>query len=345
MLALSVGLIGCGDDEEEATPTPAATATPAPATATPPPAKPTITLSDLNWGSAHFGTQVAKLIIEEGYGYPVELQSGATIALFTATRSGDVDVFIEGWLQNQQAAYDEAMAAGDIELLSFMNDDNFQSLFVVPTYVIEGDAERGIDPMAPDLASIDDLPDYIDLFADPEAPGKGRIVTCVPGWECEIINAAQLVAYGLEDDYNVLSPGSQEALFASLTGAYDKGEAWLGYTWGPTWLSGKLDLTQLEEPPYDPAVWEENRGCAYPAVDLFVASHIDFRDKAPEVAEMFENWVMDTATLAEALAFMQETEGEAVDAAIWFIKNREDVWTTFVPADVAQKVRDAVADM
>ena len=107
--------------------------------------KPTIKISDLNWGSAHFQSEMAKIIIEKGYGYPAELVPGATIPLFQGLRTGDVDVFIEGWLQNQQEAYDAAMAAGEIELLGFINHDNWQSGFVVPTYVIKGDSARGIE--------------------------------------------------------------------------------------------------------------------------------------------------------------------------------------------------------
>ncbi len=42
---------------------------------------------------------------------------------------------------------------------------------------------------------------------------------------------------------------------------------------------------------------------------------------------------------------MDETGGEPIDAAEWFLKNREELWTKFVPDDVAQKVKDAVAGM
>ena len=207
-----------------------------------------------------------------------------------------------------------------------------------------GDPDRGIEPMAPDLKTVEDLkkPEIIELFADPEGPGKGRIITCVPGWECEIINADQLKAYGLDEYYNLVNPGSGDAMHAALYGAYQKGEPYITYEWGPEWVTGKLDLTVLEEPPYDEAVWNENHGCAYAAQDLFITAHKTFPEKAPELVEMFGKWKLDTKTLGQALAYMEDTGGEPFDAALDFIQNREDIWTTFVPEDVAKKVKEAV---
>ena len=60
---------------------------------------------------------------------------------------------------------------------------------------------------------------------------------------------------------------------------------------------------------------------------------------------MFKKWEMNTATLGEALAYMDESGGEPKDAAIWFLKEREALWTAFVPADIAEKVKAAVAGM
>jgi len=322
IIIVSMVLVGCGEKEKEP-----------------------IKISDLNWGSAHFQSELARIIIMHGYGYPVELIGGKTIALLQATRAGELDVFLEGWMQNQKEAYDEGIAAGDIIHLGILNNDNWQSCFVVPTYVIEGDSTRGIQPMAPDLKSVEDLkkPEMVELFADPEDPGKGAIITCVPGWECEKINMDQVKAYGLDEYYNLKSPGSSEALHAALYGAYEKGEPHLTYEWGPTWISGKLDLTRLEEPSYDEAVWEENHGCAYPPNELFIVGHKTLPDKAPELVEMFGKWKMDTKTLGQALAYMEENDAEPFDAAIWAIKEREDIWVSFVPADVAAKVKDAVA--
>ena len=304
-----------------------------------------IKLSDLNWGSAHFQSELARIIAIHGYGYPIELVGGKTIALLQAVRTGDIDVFIEGWKSNQQEAYDEAIAAGDIVDIGTINNDNWQSLFVVPAYVIKGDPARGIAPMAPDLKSVSDLanPEYKELFKNPENPDKGMIITCVPGWECEKINIDQLKAYGLEEHYDLVNPGSGDAMHAALYGAYEKGEPWITYEWGPEWITGKLDLIRLEEPPYDKAVWDDNHGCAYPSQELFIAGHKTFPERAPELVDMFGKWKLSTKTLGEALAYMEDTGGEPFDAAMWFIKEKESIWTTFVPSDVATKVKEAVA--
>jgi glycine betaine/proline transport system substrate-binding protein len=327
LLAITV-LPGCGQDAEPAE-------------------KPTIKLSELNWGSAQFQSQTAKIIIEKGYGYPVELIPGNTIVLLQGLRNNDLDIYLEGWLQNSQEAVDEAIAAGDIEMLGILNDDNWQSAFVIPGYVINGDAERGIEPMLPDLKTVQDLlsPEAMELFQNPENKSKGLIMNGPPGWECEIVLAEQVDAYGLADSYDTANAGSSDMLFASLQGAYDKGEPWLGYLWGPTWIAGALDLTLLEEPAYDKAVWDDNRACGWPSVDLFVAVHKDFPEKAPDVTAMLEKWQMDSATLEAVLAYMNENDYTAEQAAVWFLQNYEDLWTPFVPADVAAKVKTAAAGM
>jgi glycine betaine/proline transport system substrate-binding protein len=311
-------------------------------------AKPTIKVGDLNWGSGHFQAEALKIIIEEGYGYPVELVPGATIFMLQALQTGEVHIIPEIWLPNQQEAWDKAIASGNVLDMGRQESfANWQSLFVVPTYVIEGDSARGIEPMAPDLKSVFDLdqPQYKDLFKNPENPSKGGIYSCVPGWECEKVNIAQLAAYELDDDYDMLNPGSESGLFAALMGAYEKGEPHITYLWAPTWISGLLDLTLLEEPPYDETVWNANNGCGYPSADIGKAAYKELEEMAPDVMDMLEKWDLDDKTLGDADKYVSDTGGEYIDAAILFLKDNEDAWTKFVPADVAQKVRDAVAGM
>ena len=66
----------------------------------------------------------------------------------------------------------------------------------MPTYVIEGDPERGIEPMAPDLKSVLDLPDY---WAVPrsEDPSKGGLLVLRRHGVTELMMIDQ--TYGLDE--------------------------------------------------------------------------------------------------------------------------------------------------
>ena len=63
--------------------------------------------------------RIAAFIIEKGYGYPEsEMIPGETVALFAGLIRGDVDVSMEIWVENQQEAFDKAIAAGQVVDLS-----------------------------------------------------------------------------------------------------------------------------------------------------------------------------------------------------------------------------------
>ena len=129
-------------------------------------------------------------------------------------------------------AYEKSMPTGKVLDLGTNYADAVEAWYV-PTYLIKGDPERGIEPMAPDLKSIDDLPQYWELFKDPEAPTKGRFYSCIPGWFCEETNQRKFEAYELDKYYNLFLPGSDAALSASMVAAYEKGKPWfiLSLSW------------------------------------------------------------------------------------------------------------------
>jgi len=306
------------------------------------PGKEPIVFADLGWDSAQVHNRIATFILENGYGYPKsEMVPGETIPLFAGLSRGDIDVSMEIWVANQQEAYDKSIAAGDVVDLGDNFWDNWQG-WLVPTYVIKGDPARGIEPMAPDLKTIDDLPKYWELFKDPEDPTKGVFYSCIAGWECEKINEEKFKVYGLDEYYNVFLSGSGAALAGSMVGAYEKGEPWFGYYWAPTWILGKLDMTPIEEPPFDETVWDTNHACAYPAVKVNIVVHSSLPDRAPEVVEFLTKYVTTTAQVNKALAYMQETEASTEEAAIYFLQEFESTWTKWVPSDVADKVKAAL---
>src|SRR5699024_2512666 len=109
--------------------------------------------------------------------------------------------------------YQESIEEGDVIELSVNFDDNVQGLYV-PAYVIEGDEERGIEPLAPDLRTVEDLKKYPEIFPDPENRSKGRIINAPSGWEANDYISKKFETYELDDAFTNFMPGSDSAIVA-----------------------------------------------------------------------------------------------------------------------------------
>lgn len=301
----------------------------------------TIVFADAGWDSIQVHNYIARTVVEEGFGYDTDETTGSTQATVLGLREGDINVYMEVWTDNIKELYEESIDSGDITKVSTNFDDNDQGLYV-PTYVIEGDEERGIEPMAPDLRTVEDLKDYPDVFVDPEEPNRGRIINGPSGWAVEEAITTKFDTYGLEETMNNFIPGSDSAAVADLVRAYEAGEAWVGYYWSPTWVTAKYDLTLLEEPDFDQEVWDEDKGTSFPPNDVVVAVHKDLPNQAPEVVEFLENYETSNKLTEEALNYMEDNEASAEEAAKWWMEEFEDIWVDWLPEDIADKVKKSL---
>ena len=177
--------------------------------------KDTIVFSDLNWTSAQVQNRIAQYVVEEGYGFPTDLIFGGTLPLFEGLQKGDTHVTMEIWLPNQSIGWERAVELGQVVSVGKSLVGDWQSTFVIPAYIAE---------QYPDLKTPQDLmkPEYQELFSTTESRGKARLVACVPGWSCELVNDEQIETYGLGDSLHVIKPGSQDAMFAELYGSYER---------------------------------------------------------------------------------------------------------------------------
>ncbi len=295
---------------------------------------------DAGWDSLKFHNAVASKIIEEGYGIECEDVPGSSPALWLGLKNGDIDVMIENWSDNL-ADYDETIESGEVIELGTNMDDNMQG-FYVPTYVIEGDPERGIEPMAPDLKTVEDLKKYADLFVDEEDPSKGRIYNSIPGWSVTEVIEAKFETYELGQYYNLFSPGSGASLAGSISASYEKGDPWVGYYWEPTWISGLYDLTLLDEGPYSDELWDDGYRCGFKPVRITVTVQKNLPDQLPEVCDFLSKYSLTSGNVATALAYMNENGATADEAAAWFLSENEDIWTAWLDGDIAGKVKEAL---
>ncbi len=298
--------------------------------------KETIVFSDLNWTSAQVQNRIAQYIVEHGYGYPTDVILGASLSNFQGLQKGDIHVTMEIWLPNQDLGWEKALEVGDVVELGASLVGDWQSTFVIPQYVADAN---------PGLKTPQDLlkPEYQELFSTPDSRGKARLVGCVIGWQCEDINALQIEAYGLTDGLHVISPGSQEAMFAELFGAYEKKEPWLGYMWGTGDPALKLDLVRLEEAPYTPECWDADKACAFGDSLVLVAVHKSLPLRAPEVIEMLSKWEFTIDSYKGVFQWMDANPGsEAAEAAAWFLNNNK-VWENWVTPEAATAINAALA--
>lgn len=299
-----------------------------------------IVFADAGWDSAKFHNAVAGYIAETGYGYTWREVSGGTTVLHEGLLKGEVDVHMEVWTDNIPS-YVPDVQAGRLHELGVNYDDNIQG-FYVPRYVIEGDASRGIEPSAPGLKTVKDLKNYSALFTDDEQPDKGRIYGAIPGWEIDTVMYNKYKAYGLDHNYVYFRPGSDSALSAALTSAYDKGEPIVSYYWEPTWLLGKYDFVLLEDEPYDPVLYAQGK-TACPSVRITIGASNNFAEQNADYCEFLSNYHTSSALTSEALAYMQDTGASYEDTAKWFLQEHDSMLDDWLTPEIAARVRGAVA--
>lgn len=299
----------------------------------------TIVFADAGWDSSKFHNAVAGLIAESVYGYTWSETTGSSTVLLEGMKKGEIDVFMEMWTDNI-ASYDEDIANGRIQEMGTNFDDNMQG-FYVPRYVIEGDPERGIEPMAPELRNVADLANYASLFKDEERPSKGRIYGAIPGWEIDNVMYKKYQHYGLDKNFVYFRPGSDASLSAAITSAYEKGEPIVAYYWEPTWLMGKYDFVLLQDAPYDPIGFAEGK-TACPAVNVTISTSNAFAEKNPEFCRFLSKYRTSSALTSEALAYMQDTGANYVDTAKWFLGEHPELLDQWLAPDDVSKVEAAI---
>ena len=297
--------------------------------------KETIVFSDLNWTSAQVQNRIAQYIVEHGYGYPTDVVLGATLPNFQGLQKGDIHVAMEIWLPNQSLGWEKALEIGDVASVGTSLVGDWQSTFVIPKYIADEN---------PDLKTPQDLkkPEYQELFATADSRGKARLVACVIGWSCEVVNGEQIETYGLTDYLHVINPGSQEAMFAEVYAAYEREEPWLGYMWGTGDPGLKLDLVRLEEEPYTEECWDTDKACAFDESLVLVAVHKSLLPRAPDVIGFLQEWEFSIDVYKEIFQWMDANPGsEASEAALWFLNNNK-IWEDWVPSEIADKVNEAL---
>lgn len=293
----------------------------------------------MNWESNLVLVEVERFIVDKGYGCKTEVLPTETLPALAALERGDLDINTEVWLNSVGEPWAKAEATGKVKRIGdiYMGGE----AWFIPRYT----AER-----LPELKKASDLPKFKDDFKDPEEPTKGRFYGCPAGWGCEVVSGNLFNALHLGDTFTLFSPGTGATQKAALTAAYQRKENIVFYYWYPTPLVGSMDLIKLELPTYDPAkqICLTDPNCAdpqasdYPENPVFTAVTTQFIQDAPKLTEFLSKVAVPLTVMNEAMAYMEKNEAEPEATAQWFLKDKQDVWTAWLPKDVAERVKAAL---
>lgn len=300
-----------------------------------------IVFADSGWDSIKLHNAIAGYILSELYDYSWKEIPGSSTIMHESLKSGEIDVIMEAWTDNI-SDYKLDKKNGKFKELGTNYADNRQGLYV-PRYVIEGDKDKGIKPLAPELEYVWDLEKYSNIFKDPEDSSKGRIYGAIPGWDVDTILYNKYKHYKLDKMYNYFRPGSDSALSAALTSAYDKGEPIVAYYWEPTWLMGKYDFVLLKDKDYSESGYR-NGETALPSVNVTVAVSNEFYKNNKDAVSFLSKYQTSSDLTSEALAHMQDTKENYENTAKWFLKNHPELLTKWLSKDNAEKIKSSLGE-
>lgn len=154
---------------------------------------------------------------------------------------GQIDVWTEVWLPNQQPMVDKFVEeAGSV----ILTEHSFEA--------VQGYCMTAKDAETYEITSVYDLasPEAATLF-DANGNGKGELWIGPVGWLSTNIERVRARDYGL-DEFFELESFDEAVATANLDRAVKEGRPWLGYCYGPHQNFVLYDLVLLEEPAHDP---------------------------------------------------------------------------------------------
>jgi len=313
--------------------------------------KDTITIADMNWASASVQANVIKTILEDGYGYPVELVAGTTYSTFDSMNEKDTpDIAPELWTSvfPEPELFDIAVTEGRLVV-------NGEGLDAVEGFYI--------DEYTANLYNIDSIEDMLDptiaqLFSEDD--NTPVLMNAPPIWSAKISNEVLYYSLGLDAYYDLVETSSAAELNNHITSNLADNTPVFTYYWQPTAIgagltriTGFLDASKIDTwntayityaDGVSPEQIDEVRALAldgYPDSTVELVATKSFSDNHPEVTTFLENFDMNSATLSTLVKYMEENDLSGEQAAQYYLQNNDE-WQAWASNDAVNALAEAI---
>ncbi|SFE08983.1 ABC transporter substrate-binding protein [Roseivivax sediminis] len=296
-----------------------------------------VSITEMNWASASVVSNVAKFIMEQGYGCDVSIVPSDTVpAVTSVAENGEPDIVTELWANSTGEVYQRLKDEGQIEELGAVLDPGGVEGWWIPAYLAEEH---------PELKTIEGILENPDLVG-------ARFHNCPEGWGCRVVNDNLLPAFGVADaGIEVFDHGSGETLATSMAAAYEDEAPWFGYYWAPTAPLGRYDMVKVDLGGYN----EEAHNAAqnpdatdvgksdFPAAPVNTAVTSTFSEEHPELTEFLSKMTFDVDTMNSVVAWMEDNSASGEEGAVHFLTTFQDEWTGWLN-DSARENLSSVID-
>ena len=303
-----------------------------------------VTIAEMTWQSAAVLAHLDAKILAMGYDCDVELVPGDTMPTGTSMiEKGEPDIAPELWTNGLGPLLAPAVAEGRIASAGeSIAGGAIESLWI-PKYMLDA---------TPELATIDGVIANPQLFPNPEDPSRGALYGCPAGWNCQITTHQLFKAGGMEDKgWDLIDPGSGAGLAGAMTEAYNKGDGWIGYYWGPTAILGQVEMVQVDQGPHNADEWARCIGADMDCPDPMMMNHPVSTVEIYVSKKIMENKTvmrylgargMTSAQISVILAAADADQLSPEEAAEYILNEREDLWKNMVSNDVRIKIKAAL---
>lgn len=251
------------------------------------------------WPGITVKTEIAERLLAP-LGYDVASHELGLQVIYQGLESGDIDVFLGGWMPAQREMFEPRKESGAIVSVA-NNVDGAQMTLAVPAYTFE----QGVQSFA-------DLDANRELF-------DGRIHGFGAGSAASEIlqEAIEEDVWGL-GDWRLVDT-SEVGMLSAVRDAISRDEAIVWVGWTPHWMNLEMPMRYLDDPEN---LFGENNGES----DVLTVMRGDFAEARPGLVTFFEQFTFtaeEQSWMIQEFGRQERDAGEVADE--WIRDNAERV--------------------
>lgn len=293
-----------------------------------------VTVGSMGWASGESLSALAAFVLEQGYGCTTSLVPTDTVPAVTSLAENQQPDFVPEIWANSVPAYNDLVDAGSVVTASSVFAQGGEEGWWIPTYLAE---------KHPELTTLE------GIFANPELVDS-RFHNCPVGWGCRIVNDNLAVVHDMAGNgIEKFDHGSGANLAASIAAAFEDKAPWFGYYWGPTAVLGKYPMTRVDIGDVDSAQHALNQiegqdpgklgVSGFPAAPVLNAMTSSFTEREPAAAEFVKNFSIPNNVISEMLAWKEDNNASADEAAAYILTNNTDLVMGMVNDSAREKLK------